>query len=434
MVETSEVEGPMAIKTNEVLAVLALVVCLVASPAVSQTAPAARTAAPPGAKVFFEGLKDGATVPSRLTVKFGAANVALAPAGEVKPNAGHHHLLVDTELKQFDQPIPSDPNHLHFGKAQTEGEVILGPGTHTLQLVLGDHNHVPHNPPIMSEVIRVTVDPASIERARTASAPSASVGFVNVKDGDTIPLTSVVRFSVTGMELQPAGTAKPNSGHHHLIIDADEPTMDREIPSDPNHVHFGKGQTEAEITLPPGRHSLQLVLGDQDHVPHDPPVKSARIFVNVANVQGDRATQPRGSSLTPAPPDAAVYFVYPRNGEIIYPNSTIRFGLRNMGVAPAGIRKEGTGHHHLIIDAPTPALDKPIPSDPNHLHFGNGQTEKRIQFKPGQHTLQLILADDQHIPFDPPVMSERITVTVGIPPRPTNRKAKRPVRRNASIN
>ena len=86
-----------------------------------------------------------------------------------------------------------------------------------------------------------------------------------------------------------------------------------------------------------------------------------------------------------------------------------------MGVAPSGVNKPNTGHHHLLIDVPPPPMDKmdkEIPSDLSHLHFGAGQTEKKITLKPGKHTLQLILGDYRHIPHDPPVMSERIEVTV----------------------
>ena len=125
---------------------------------------------------------------------------------------------------------------------------------------------------------------------------------------------------------------------------------------------------------------------------------------------------------TPAPNDAAVYFIYPRNGATIYATSTIRFGLRNMGVAPAGVAKPNTGHHHLLIDVPTPPLDVAIPSDLNHLHFGNGQTERKITLPPGRHSLQLILGDDQHVPHDPPILSERIEVFVGNPRKRSQRR------------
>ena len=83
-----------------------------------------------------------------------------------------------------------------------------------------------------------------------------------------------------------------------------------------------------------------------------------------------------------------------------------------MGVAPAGVNKPNTGHHHLIIDADVPALDAPIPASDNYKHFGGGQTETTIELAPGKHTLQLIMGDLMHIPHDPPVMSRRITITV----------------------
>jgi hypothetical protein len=374
-----------------------------------------RTAARPNATVFFTDVQDGATVPSKFTAHFGVTNMDIAPAGEAKPFSGHHHLLIDAPIPALDQPIPSDVNHLHFGRGQTEAEIILPAGEHTLQLLLGDQDHVPHNPPVMSQMIRVRVDPATVEKPRTPAPAGASVSFPELRDGATIPPKSIIKFAISGMELAPAGTARPNTGHHHLIIDAPLPPLDREIPSDLNYVHFGRAQTQAEVELTPGSHTLQLLLGDQDHVPHDPPVMSQQIRVTVAQNAGDTAaSRPApAAGRTAAPPDGAVYFVYPQKGERIYPNSTIRFGLRNMGVAPAGVDKLNTGHHHLLIDVPTPALDQPIPSDVNHLHFGNGQTEKKITLKPGKHTLQLILGDANHVPFDPPIMTERIEVIVG---------------------
>src|SRR4051794_7257187 len=115
---------------------------------------------------------------------------------------------------------------------------------------------------------------------------------------------------------------------------------------------------------------------------------------------------------TPSAPGAAVYFVDIKEGSTLPTKPTLHFGLRNMGVAPAGLARENSGHHHLIIDAPTPPLDKPIPNDFNHLHFGAGQTEAEVSLTPGKHTLQLLLGDKDHIPHNPPVMSERITVNV----------------------
>ncbi len=386
-----------------------------ARPAFAQTS-AHRTAARPDARVFFVDLANGATVPSKFTVHFGVSNIEVVAAGVTKPNSGHHHLLIDAPLPALDQPIPNDANHLHFGRGQTEAEVILAAGEHTLQLVLGDQDHVPHDPPVVSGIMHVRVDPATVEKSRTPAPPGASVSFVGLADGARVPLKSIVKFALAGMELAPAGTVRPNSGHHHLLVDAPAPALDREIPADANHLHFGRGQTETELTLTPGPHTLQLILADHEHVPHDPPVMSQVIHVTAVAEAAPAAPVAAGAAgLTPSPPDAAVYFVYPSNGAVIFPKSTIRFGLRNMGVAPAGVEKANTGHHHLLIDAPPPALDKPIPNDLNHLHFGAGQTEKKITLKPGKHTLQLVLGDFQHVPFDPPVLSERIEVTVSGP-------------------
>jgi Domain of unknown function (DUF4399) len=115
------------------------------------------TPSPQGAAVHFVGLKDGATVPTKVTIRFGLRDMGVAPAGLERDNSGHHHLLIDTELPPLDKPIPNDFNHLHFGAGQTEAEINLRPGPHTLQLLLGDKDHIPHNPPVMSPRIRVVV-------------------------------------------------------------------------------------------------------------------------------------------------------------------------------------------------------------------------------------------------------------------------------------
>jgi uncharacterized protein DUF4399 len=125
------------------------------------------------------------------------------------------------------------------------------------------------------------------------------------------------------------------------------------------------------------------------------------------------ATPPGGVSRRPAPRDAYVYIGWPLDGATIPSGRTkVWFGTRNFGVAPAGVVKAGTGHHHLLIDTPLPPLDREIPNDPKHLHFGLGQTETVIELPPGTHTLQLLMGDENHVPHDPPVMSKRITVHV----------------------
>jgi hypothetical protein len=125
------------------------------------------------------------------------------------------------------------------------------------------------------------------------------------------------------------------------------------------------------------------------------------------------ATPPAAGGRSKAPADAYAYIGWPNNGEVIRSTKFhIWFGLRGMGVAPAGTDKPNTGHHHLLVDVPLPPLDEPIPNDKNHLHFGLGQTETMLELPPGTHTLQLLLGDANHIPFDPPVMSQKITIYI----------------------
>jgi hypothetical protein len=116
---------------------------------------------------------------------------------------------------------------------------------------------------------------------------------------------------------------------------------------------------------------------------------------------------------TPAPKDAYLYIIWPQDGARIKGGFWCRFGLRNMGVTHAGDATPNAGHHHLLVDVNAP-LDpnEPIPSDKNHLHFGAGQTEARVELPPGEHTLQLVLGDAEHIPFDPPIVSRKIRITV----------------------
>jgi hypothetical protein len=116
---------------------------------------------------------------------------------------------------------------------------------------------------------------------------------------------------------------------------------------------------------------------------------------------------------TAAPAGALTYLLSPANGATVASPVTVRFGLRGMGVAPAGVTTPNTGHHHLLIDVATPPPDDlPIPNDANHRHFGLGQTEAELTLTPGQHTLQLVLGDALHVPHQPPVRSQMITITV----------------------
>ena len=145
----------------KLLAKTAAALVLTASMAFAQGTPV-----PDGAEVYFVNLEDGATVSAPVKVVFGLSGMGVAPAGTEKENTGHHHILVDRAPlgegldgeEELQSAIPSDENHVHFGGGQTQVELDLEPGEHTLQLVLGDMNHVPHDPPVTSDQITITVE------------------------------------------------------------------------------------------------------------------------------------------------------------------------------------------------------------------------------------------------------------------------------------
>ncbi len=141
---------------KKIAVALSLVTLLVVSLVVSaQSLPISKS--PEGAMAYIISPKDGDTVGTEVTVVFGLTGMGVAPAGIEMENTGHHHLLVDQkELPEAGKPIGNPP--LHFGKGQTETTLTLEPGTHTLQLILGNHLHIPHDPPVVSEMITITVE------------------------------------------------------------------------------------------------------------------------------------------------------------------------------------------------------------------------------------------------------------------------------------
>ncbi len=135
----------------------------------------------------------------------------------------------------------------------------------------------------------------------------------------------------------------------------------------------------------------------------------AATLATTALVSVAQAQMPRTASVA----GAKVYLVEPRNGAQIKGPVRVVMGLSGMGVAPAGVDVAETGHHHILVNVDTaPAADMPIPADDRHRHFGKGQTEAMLTLPPGKHTLQLLLGDKNHVPHNPPLMSEKITITV----------------------
>jgi len=123
----------------------------------------------------------------------------------------------------------------------------------------------------------------SISLPRSESPEGARVFFITPADGATVESPVLIEFGIEGMTVVPAGTAHEHGGHHHLIINAELPRADMPIPANDNYVHFGDGSTSTSIELPPGEHSLQLLLGDHLHIPHNPPVSSEKITITVAD-------------------------------------------------------------------------------------------------------------------------------------------------------
>lgn len=138
-----------------------------------------------------------------------------------------------------------------------------------------------------------------------------------------------------------------------------------------------------------------------------------RTLLKTAALSTVAASAPAWAAKTPSSKETLLYIISPRDGERVHGAFWCRFGLRGMGVTHAGDATPNLGHHHLLIDVTEPLdPEEPIPSDRNHLHFGAGQTETRLDLAPGRHTLQLVLGDAEHMLFVPPVMSRKITITV----------------------
>ena len=163
-----------------------------------------------------------------------------------------------------------------------------------------------------------------------------------------------------------------------------------------------------------------LVSGCSDRDPPEPPATAPGETAAHAerthadHTHEDTRGEPSGLPRSTAPEDARVFFISPADGDTVSSPVTISFGLEGMEVVPAGEEQENAGHHHLLINLDElPAMDFPLPATDQVVHFGGGQTETELELPPGTHTLQLLLGDHMHIPHDPPVLSDTITITVG---------------------
>ncbi len=169
--------------------------------------------------------------------------------------------------------------------------------------------------------------------------------------------------------------------------------------------HLGLPRAAANNQLKASSHSIKI--------PYDifMNLKAKSIFIAAILLTFSSAGLEAAQS--PAPKDAKAYIISPKNGDKVKSPVVIQFGLEGMGVAPAGMKKANTGHHHLLIDLEKlPNLKIPLPTNEHVVHFGGGQTQVTKELAPGKHTLQIILGDATHIPHNPPIMSEKITIEV----------------------
>ncbi len=221
--------------------------------------------------------------------------------------------------------------------------------------------------------------------------PAGKVSFIAPSDEAKVISPFRVRMGAEGVTVEPAGQVRGGYGHHHIIIDANLPPLDKPIPSDVRHRHFGKGQTEAVLDLDPGEHTLRLLFARGNHIPYNAAITDT-IKVNV--------TERR-----------QVFFIEPQDGAQVTSPVTVKMGAEGVTVEPAGEVREGYGHHHIIIDTDLPPAGQAIPGDEQHRHFGKGQTETTLDLTPGEHTLQLLFATGVHVPYDPTI-ADTITITV----------------------
>jgi hypothetical protein len=245
-----------------------------------------------------------------------------------------------------------------------------------------DHDHMNHDAPA----------------ADTGTAPKEAVMFVWPQPGSTVFNDFDVVFGVNGKRLRPAGEdpADKTSGHHHVLVDVASVPAGTVIPMDATHLHFGKAQTGARLTLAAGKHALEMQLADGAHISYGPAL-SSKMDVVVVN----------------KPKEAiAVSFKNLKEGATIDATTKIEFALAGMKVRPAGedVLDKTTGHHHIIVDGETVPAGVVVAKDATHIHFGKGETSTTLALSPGPHTLTLQLADGAHASYGP-ALSQTIHVT-----------------------
>lgn len=208
--------------------------------------------------VRFAKPTDGATVPPTFDVVMAATGLIVEPSGPINANAGHMHILVNTDFIEPGLPIPNDETHLHFGSGQLNTTVELEPGDYVLRLQMADGAHVALEGEQYRNEITVTV---------AEDAPTAQVYIVEPTDGATVPPTFDVKMAAAGLFVEKSGPVlRETGGHMHLLVDTDFIEAGQVIPADDQHIHFGGGQLTATLELEPGEHVIRLQMANGAHL------------------------------------------------------------------------------------------------------------------------------------------------------------------------
>ncbi len=240
-----------------------------------KAAPKKVEAPKPVGSVHFVMPDTGAKVFTQAELAFGVSSeLTVVPAGQGSGEAtkGHHHVLIDGKPLPVGTMVPKDAKNVHFGKGQTSTRLDLPPGKHTLTLQFANHAHLSYGP-ALSKTIQVEV---------VAPEKPLNVFWVAPRDGDKVKSPVKMQFGVDGWTIRPAGEDPKDhtSGHHHVVVDRKPVASGQIVPKDAHNIHFGKGQTTAELDLPPGEHTLTLQLADGNHRSYGPNA-SATIKVTV---------------------------------------------------------------------------------------------------------------------------------------------------------
>ena len=375
------------------------------TPAASLSAAVTETTAttPTGPSVQFVTPIDGATVPPTFTVVMTATDLVIEPAGEIHEDAGHFHILIDTDFVPAGEVIINDEQHRHFGKGQYTTTLGLEPGVHVLRLQFADGAHIALDGAAYQDTITVTVGAATAANPGAVSS-GPSVRFVTPIDGATVPPTFTVTMSATALLVEPAGNLQEGAGHFHILVDTPFVEAGEVIINDQQHLHFGKGQYTTTLGLEPGVHVLRLQFANGAHIALDGAAYRGIITVTVS------ADATAAAPATIAEP--SVRFVTPVDDATVPAKFAVEMTATGFTVEPAGTIHQAAGHFHILVDTPFVEAGEVIINDQQHLHFGKGESTTTLELAPGRHVLRLQFANGAHIALTGAAYRDEITVTV----------------------